>query len=78
MIEAERSLVRIRSYKARLNGLRGLVVELPQSWADDVGIRRGTRLDVFRDPDGRLIIVAAKRKRRAAIASTPVATEVQA
>lgn len=52
--------VKIKSYRLSQTGDRGLKLTIPRVWAEDVGIKPGDRLDVYRDSEDRLIIVAAK------------------
>lgn len=52
--------IRIKSYKISAAG-RGLKVTLPSIWLDDLGLKKGDRLDVYRDLSDRLIIVPAQR-----------------
>lgn len=49
--------VRIKRYKVTRAGTRGLKVNLPQVWVDDVGITKNDSIDVYRDTENRLIIV---------------------
>jgi len=55
------SLVKIKSYVVRRAGARGLVISLPAVWIDDLGLAQGDRLDIYRDTEDRLIIVAAPK-----------------
>ncbi len=57
-------MVKVKSYRIGRRGLRGLVITVPRVWTEDVGIKPGDRLDVYRDTSDRLIIVATKRRRR--------------
>lgn len=52
--------IKIRSYTVTKKGVRGMSVSLPASWVDDVGVKPGDRLDIFRDEHDRLIIEKAK------------------
>ena len=59
---AERSkeqMVKIKSYRIGRSG-RGVKITLPSVWVDDLGLVPGEKLDLFRDTEGRLIIVAPK------------------
>lgn len=52
--------VKIKVYKVKRAGIRGLNVTLPQVWCDDIGLVQGDRLDVLRDNENRLIIVKSQ------------------
>lgn len=51
--------IKIKSYRIHQSG-RGVVLTLPKIWTDDLGLKPGDRLDVYRDTADRLIIVAAQ------------------
>ena len=51
-------VVKIKEYRIRLNGRRGMVITLPKVWVDDKRLSPGDTLEIFRDIDGRLIIQA--------------------
>ena len=53
------ALVKIKSYRIRQSG-RGLTITLPSIWTDDLSLSPKDRLDVFRDTEDRLILVAKK------------------
>ncbi len=46
---------KIKSYKVRKGGLRGMTINLPAVYTDDLNLRPGDRLDIYREGD-RLII----------------------
>jgi AbrB family looped-hinge helix DNA binding protein len=50
--------IKIKTYKISKAGNRGLKLTLPSAWTDDLGLKSGDRLDVYRDTEDRLIIVA--------------------
>lgn len=56
--------VKIKTYTVSARGERGLVITLPKVWADDLRLRKGSRLDVYRDVEDRLIIQAAPPEQR--------------
>lgn len=56
--------VKIKTYTISARGDRGLVITLPKVWADDLGLKKGSRLDVYRDAHDRLIIQAAHQEVR--------------
>lgn len=58
------AMVKIKSYRLSQRGNRGLIVSVPSVWADDLGLKPGDRLDVYRDTEDRLIIQAAKGRTR--------------
>jgi antitoxin component of MazEF toxin-antitoxin module len=53
-------MVKINQYKLRPSGARGLLVSLPRSWYEEVGLSKGDTVDVYRDNEGRLILEKAK------------------
>jgi len=53
-------MVKIKSYKIRKQGIRGLVISLPKVWADDQRLQTGDKVDFYRDEQDRLILVANK------------------
>lgn len=48
--------VKIKSYKVSPRGKRGFALSLPPLWIDDLAIKAGDRLDLYRDTAGRLIL----------------------
>lgn len=54
--------VKIKSYRIRQAGKRGLVLTLPAVWVDDLNLSPGARLDVYRDTSDRLIIMPPRRE----------------
>ena len=56
-------MVRVRTQKVRASGLRGLAIALPPGWAQDVGLKAGSEIDVYRDTEDRLIVAARKASR---------------
>lgn len=46
---------KIKSYKVRKGGLRGMTINLPAVYTDDLSLKPGDRLDIYREGD-RLII----------------------
>ncbi len=53
--------IKVKTYSIRKAGLRGMMLHLPASWTNDIGLKPGDRLDVYRDTEDRLIIVPTKR-----------------
>ena len=53
-------MVKIKEYKIRASGVRGLVVSLPQVWVKDNDLRAGDAVDVYRDEEDRLILRVVK------------------
>lgn len=51
------SAIKIKSYKIGKAGGRGLKIGLPSLWIDDLMLRAGDKVDLYRDTDDRLIIV---------------------
>lgn len=49
--------VKIKSYKVAQRGMRGVIVSLPPVWVQDLSLKAGDRLDIYRDEADRLIIV---------------------
>lgn len=52
-----------RGYRLGLRG-RQFVVGIPGEWVDDLHLKRGDRLDVYRDTADRLIIQAARPEQK--------------
>ncbi len=50
----------IRRYKVRRSGHRGATITLPAEWLDDTGLAPGDRVEMLRDTEDRLILVAKK------------------
>lgn len=50
-------MVKIKSYRLRHSGRRGVLLSLPLAWSDDLGLKPGDKLDVYRDEPGRLLIL---------------------
>jgi hypothetical protein len=53
-------MVKIKTYSIRKNGERGLMLQLPAVWARDLALKAGDSLDVYRDTENKLIIVASR------------------
>lgn len=53
-------LVKVKSYRIRQSG-RGLILTLPQVWTDDLDLKPGDKLDVYRDSSDRLVIMSCKK-----------------
>jgi bifunctional DNA-binding transcriptional regulator/antitoxin component of YhaV-PrlF toxin-antitoxin module len=51
--------VRVRAYRVSRRGTRGFSVTLPPAWVEDVNLRHGDLVEVYRDNRGRLIIARA-------------------
>lgn len=51
--------VKIKEYRIR-RADRGQTITLPAVWTDDLRLAPGDRVEVFRDADDRLILVAKK------------------
>lgn len=49
-------MVKIKSYAISKAG-RGLKITLPAVWVDDLGLAKGQKLDLYRDREGRLMIL---------------------
>jgi len=54
--------VKVQSYKVQKKGMRGHVITLPTSWTDDLRLRPGDRVDIYRDEEDRLILQACKKE----------------
>lgn len=54
--------VKIQSYKVSPRGERSLTVTLPKVWTDDLGIKSGDRLDLYRDETDCLIVKHIKEE----------------
>lgn len=54
--------VKIKAYRLRRAGGKGLTLTLPAVWVDDLGLSPGDRLDVYRDTSDRLIIMPPRRE----------------
>jgi hypothetical protein len=50
-------MVKVKSYRIRKNGTRGVVISLPKVWTDDLALSPGEKLDLYQDEHGRLLIV---------------------
>ena len=48
--------IKIKAYKIRANGIRGSVLSLPSVWVQDVGLKAGDLVNVYRTGDDRLIL----------------------
>ena len=53
------SMVKIKTYKLSKRGARGLVLSMPKVWADDMKLKPGSRIDMYRDEQGQLILKVA-------------------
>lgn len=53
--------VKIKSYKVRNDGLRGLVISLPKAWTEDQDLEAGDVIDIYRDLEDHLVIVSEKK-----------------
>jgi hypothetical protein len=42
-------MVKIKTYKIAKRGLRGLSISLPLAWIQDMGLRSGDKIAMFRD-----------------------------
>ena len=60
-MDAEPTVVKIKSYKVGQRGHRGRVLTLPRAWVEDANLQPGDRIDVFRDTQNRLIIQKAEK-----------------
>ncbi len=54
-------LVKLRDYKARRFGERGLLVTLPKEYTELVGIGAGDDLELFRDTKKPQILIVAPK-----------------
>ena len=52
-------MVKIKTYKLSKRGARGLVLSMPKVWADDMKLKPGSRIDMYRDEQGQLILKVA-------------------
>jgi len=52
--------VKVRSYTMSKNGARGAKISLPPEWVQDMGLVAGSKIDIYRDSQDRLIIIALK------------------
>jgi bifunctional DNA-binding transcriptional regulator/antitoxin component of YhaV-PrlF toxin-antitoxin module len=48
--------IKIKSYRLSQRGARGCALTLPAVWLNDLGLKPGVRLDVYRDDQDRIII----------------------
>jgi len=53
-------MVKIKEYKIRKSGKRGLVVTLPQVWAQDNGLDIGDKIEFYRNENEELVLKVAK------------------
>lgn len=44
-------LIKIKTYKIRQSGYRGMEVALPRTWIEDKGLKPGALLDFHIDPE---------------------------
>lgn len=49
--------IKIKTYKLAPRGTRGGAITLPLTWIEDLGLKKGDRIDVYRDSMNRLIVV---------------------
>jgi bifunctional DNA-binding transcriptional regulator/antitoxin component of YhaV-PrlF toxin-antitoxin module len=55
-------LVPIKAYRIKHDGNRGQALSLPKAWLDELSLKEGDRLVVYRQPDSTDLIVRAERK----------------
>jgi AbrB family looped-hinge helix DNA binding protein len=56
------SEIKIQSYKVQQKGKRGRVMTLPVSWTNDLGLKPGDRIDIYRNENDELILKAEKKE----------------
>ncbi len=54
--------IKIKTYRLRRSGLRGLTIHLPAVWIEDTGLKAGDSLDLYRTKENHLYIVAGGKK----------------
>jgi len=55
------SAVKIKEYKVRRCD-RGQTIALPAIWSDDVGIKPGDKIEMYRNEQNHLILVAKRKE----------------
>ena len=50
------TMVKIAERKISRNGLRGLIISLPAVWVQDMNLKNGDSVTIFRDQDDNLVI----------------------
>ncbi len=53
-------MIKIKTYRIRLHGLRGTSIGLPKVWLDDLKLKPGDKIDFYRDEEDQLILKANK------------------
>ena len=53
-------MIKIKSYKVPQQGIRATSVTLPKVWVDDLQLTLGDTIDLYRDEQDRLILIANK------------------
>ena len=54
-------MIKIKAYKIQSQG-PSKTISLPKVWTDDLDLRKDDTIDVYRDEEDRLILVAAKHQ----------------
>ena len=57
-------MIKIKTYKIQMQGIRGKGICLPSVWLDDLNLQPGDFIDFYRDAEDRLILVPKKINRR--------------
>lgn len=55
-------MIKVKTYKLRKSGKRGVVLSLPKTWLDDLNLKPADEINIFRDDMDNLILKANKRK----------------
>ncbi len=57
--------IKIRSFRINKRNLRQFQPTIPQNWIEEVGLVEGDRVNLLRDDQDRLILVADKQNQSA-------------
>ncbi len=57
--------IKIRSFRINKRNLRQFQPTIPQNWIEEVGLKEGDRVNLLRDDQDRLILVADKQNQSA-------------
>lgn len=49
-------MIKIKEYKIRKSGVRGMVITLPQVWIQDNNLEPGDEIEIFRTDDEKLVL----------------------
>ena len=58
------SEIKIKSYRVSKRGNRGLIISVPVVWCDDMKIKPGDVIDIYRDDQDRIILTKAEEQVR--------------